>query len=88
MNQIIRYTKRILNEFIPSRFRIQTIVNSYVSDKCSNIVVNGPFKGQLNKFASIPRLLGTWEKELHPVVNEIINQNYDCIINVGSHEGY
>ena len=59
----------------------------------SNIVQNGPFKGMIydceNYWGNIyPKLLGSYESELHDIINSLIKINFDNIINVGSAEGY
>ncbi|MBT8196145.1 MAG: hypothetical protein KJO64_06945, partial [Bacteroidia bacterium] len=60
----------------------------------SLVVLNGPFKGLKyssdNSFGSAfyPKLLGVYEKELHVVFNQIQNNNYSEIIDVGCAEGY
>jgi hypothetical protein len=57
-------------------------------------VKHGPFKGmkypsQTSIASSLfPKLLGTYESELRPVVEEICNRSYDVIVNVGCAEGY
>ena len=57
------------------------------------VVLDGPFKGMTyGDFAHgspiMPKLLGTYESELHPWVYEAIATDYDCLINVGCAEGY
>lgn len=55
-------------------------------------VLAGPFAG-LN-FVAIqpggggPHLLGTFERELSPIVEEILNANYEHLVNVGAGGGY
>lgn len=56
-------------------------------------VAQGPFKGmKYVRFSSgsalMPKLLGTYELELHPILKEILSSNYDKIINIGCAEGY
>lgn len=56
-------------------------------------VLSGPFKGMAyGDFAHgspiMPKLLGTYESELHTWIADAIFRDYDCIINVGSAEGY
>jgi hypothetical protein len=54
----------------------------------------GPFAGTiypreaaLNRH-SIPKLLGTYEQELHGIIETIGKRKYDLIIDIGSAEGY
>ncbi len=56
-------------------------------------VISGPFKGLRYVQASVgsryePKLLGTYEKELHPVVEHWCQARFDTILNVGAAEGY
>ena len=57
-------------------------------------VLDGPFKGMrypessLINHNGIPILFGTYELELHPVIEELASKPFDCIIDVGSAEGY
>jgi hypothetical protein len=54
----------------------------------------GPFAGTiypreaaLNRH-SIPKLLGTYEQELHSIIETIGKRKYDLVIDIGSAEGY
>lgn len=57
-------------------------------------VLNGPFKGL--KYPSIdsvgsaiyPKLIGSYERELHPTIKSIENEKYSEIIDIGCAEGY
>lgn len=56
-------------------------------------VMSGPFQGMRYMPQSIgseaaPKLLGCYEKEIHPLIEKIKTRNYDLIINVGAAEGY
>ena len=57
-------------------------------------VLDGPFRGMrypessLMNHNGIPILFGTYELELHPVIEELASKPFDCIIDVGSAEGY
>lgn len=63
-------------------------------DKLEKVMVlDGPFKGMIyGDFAHsspiMPKILGVYESEIHPWINEAISTDYDCVINVGSAEGY
>jgi precorrin-6B methylase 2 len=57
-------------------------------------LLGGPFRGMkypmtslINRH-SIPVLFGTYELELHPVIEEVALKHYDRIIDVGCAEGY
>lgn len=57
-------------------------------------VRNGPFKGMLYPdFQSegstlFPKILGSYESELHPLFGQILDNDYSEIIDVGCAEGY
>lgn len=57
-------------------------------------VLNGPFKGMvypsldISELALVPKIVGSYEGQLHPVIQKIISTPYSDIINVGSAEGY
>jgi hypothetical protein len=36
----------------------------------------------------VPKILGTYERELHPFLERIIHANYECVLNIGCAEGY
>jgi hypothetical protein len=58
------------------------------------IIKGGPFKGMKYIFplqidtVYIPKLLGSFESELHPFIEEVCLKNYKKIINIGTAEGY
>ena len=56
-------------------------------------VDRGPFRGmmyipQTFERHLAPKLLGTYEKELHPVWTSVFQKNYEQILDVGCAEGY
>jgi hypothetical protein len=58
------------------------------------VVLAGPFAGMVYPLDSatcrwvVPKLLGTYEDEIHPFLETLRSRKYDCIIDVGSAEGY
>ncbi len=58
------------------------------------IVAGGPFRGMrypsLQSYASalLPKLLGSYESELHPVLEEMLANQYTAIVDIGCAEGY
>jgi len=60
----------------------------------SHIVLNGPFKGlRYSKHeafgsAKFPKILGSYEQELHPVIKRFSENDYTEILDVGCAEGY
>ncbi len=59
-----------------------------------NIVQDGPFQGLIYPksiaygSSFYPKVLGTYEKELHIFINSIKSKNYKTIIDIGCAEGY
>lgn len=56
-------------------------------------VVSGPFQGMryiawAQGSSHSPKILGTYEKELHPVIELIKTKPFNCIIDIGAAEGY
>jgi hypothetical protein len=56
-------------------------------------VLDGPFKGmKLPANAAegcfVPKLLGSYESPLHPVIERIVASSYDRIVDIGCAEGY
>lgn len=74
------------------RWRSQLLANTYIARHGAKIA-GGPFAGMdyvesATEGALIPRLLGTYESELHPHLRRIIDGGLDSIIDVGCAEGY
>lgn len=57
-------------------------------------VAHGPFKGMLYPDAKaygsslFPKLIGSYERELHPVINRMMSCGYSDVVDVGCAEGY
>jgi len=60
----------------------------------ASVVQTGPFEGmryatmQATCSAILPKLLGTYELELAPAIDRILQQSYECVVDVGCAEGY
>lgn len=91
---VISVARAIYNE----RERLQT-TEQHIENFHPNIfdnltVLNGPFKGMryprmLSKGSTLyPKLLGSYERELHPILLEFQQNNYSEILDVGCAEGY
>jgi len=64
-----------------------------LSDLIGSAVQSGPFAGmafldRVSEGAYIPKLLGSYEAELHGVIEQICAAGYDTVVNVGCAEGY
>lgn len=63
----------------------------YVAKKLNNTVYKGPFKGMKIEIGDLlisNKLLGIYEECLHPWIELGISSAPDCILNVGSGDGY
>lgn len=85
-----KHAEKLLRTQVLSNFE-----RDFVSSKLPSMtVIRGPFKGL--KYPSayahgsslIPKLLGTYEAELHESVFELAKKDYPLIINIGAAEGY
>lgn len=70
-----------------------SFISKAISGIIGNEVYSGPFKGmKLNTLVHAgnyaPYLLGTYEHELHPIIEKIVERNYKAILNVGCSFGY
>jgi len=68
-------------------------VHHLIDDRVNQRVFSGPFKGMLYAGGSVgsqyyPKILGTYEMELHPEIERLLERPYDNIVNVGAGEGY
>jgi precorrin-6B methylase 2 len=57
------------------------------------VVSGGPFAGMkwiAQPFGSalLPKLLGSYESELHPALEEVFREDYDTVVDIGCGEGY
>jgi SAM-dependent methyltransferase len=74
-----------------NQVRIQQLTHSLAS---TGQVQSGPFSGlRYARFESacstlLPKLLGTYEQELHPVLERLFGRRYERIIDIGCAEGY
>lgn len=73
----------------------KNVISQAIQKLCSDLVVlNGPFKGMVYPDAAsvgstfFPKVLGSYESELHPVINTILNKYYTDIVDIGCAEGY
>lgn len=74
------------------RWRATLIRDKLVQDY-AGVVQSGPFAGLAGVDAvlegcHVPKLLGSYERELHPLVERIVATGYATLVNVGCAEGY
>ncbi len=75
-----------------SQWRSLMLANTYLQHHGPTIH-GGLFRGMAyvtdtTEGALMPRLLGTYESELHPHLSAFVAEGVDCIVDVGCAEGY
>lgn len=75
-----------------AKWRSQLIDNTVVN-MLGTTIQAGPFKGmefvaRASEANVSPRLLGSYESELHPIIEEICSSDYECLIDIGCADGY
>ncbi len=85
----------LIRNKMPDFCRPQELVNRYIAGISKNIIVSGPFadmrflKTAENSSRGFCQLiLGTYEIELHPVIDSLCQKPFYSIINIGAAEGY
>lgn len=96
-------TKRLIAPLVPARVKkahehwstrrfanaVAPLTREYVA-RYGLTIRHGPFVGMryLEDAATIPKLVGAYERQLHDVIEEWIVGAFDSVIDVGSAEGY
>ena len=86
----LRFLSKLL---LPRRYHPYWRLRRIVEEAAKGGVVSGPFKGLCFPSEAafgvyFAKVLGTYEAELHPVIQEVINLNFPRIIDIGAAEGY
>ncbi len=89
------FMQRVVN---PLRTRLSYLHPSYfvfrrIQQATGYLVHSGPFSGMKYLGTSVgsqfyPKILGTYEKELHPAIEKLCSMKFDHVVNVGAGEGY
>jgi hypothetical protein len=91
------FMQRERQKYEESRGRLpeQIFIDRAIAEVCPDLTVrHGFFRGLRYRHvkhltgALFPKLLGTYEREVHPVLEQICRQNYTEIVNIGCAEGY
>lgn len=74
------------------KWRGRVLADTYFA-RHGEAIYGGPFKGMAyvrnaTEGALIPRLLGTYESELHPHIAALAEAGLECVVDVGCAEGY
>jgi SAM-dependent methyltransferase len=70
-----------------------TLINNTLVHSFGSVVLGGPFTGmkfaaQSTEGCNAPKLLGCYERELHPVIERIVATPYEVIVDIGCAEGF
>jgi hypothetical protein len=73
--------------------KVLSIHHKIIYEKTEGYVFSGPFAGMyipdsISDMYSLQILLGSYERELHPLINEIIADPPKMIVDIGSAQGY
>src|SRR5437016_2600251 len=100
--QLVHEFKRLLRSALPGFYgtlaqwrltkRYERLIRHVVARR-GWVVQSGPFAGMLyvNQAvgsAHVPKLLGSYEAELHEIMRSVLTENYATIVDVGCAEGY
>lgn len=84
-----------LNNFIQASWARRKELTSIIFERTKGIVYTGPFRGMriLPKWEwgdsdCAGKLLGIYECELYPYIEDVIADNHDLIMNIGCAEGF
>jgi hypothetical protein len=83
----------IIRKVVPKRFRPIGYLEHLVETRTGGRVKAGPFaglryiRGAVGS-AYVPKLLGTYERELNDCLEEACGFGFSCIIDIGAAEGY
>jgi hypothetical protein len=83
----------MLKGIVPREYWPSNYLTRFVMERSQKVVQNGPFRGMRyidSSFGSayIPKLIGTYERELSAIVEEVCASNSATIIDIGAAEGY
>jgi len=85
--------KNPLRHLIPRHLRPYNYLQSLITEAVRDGIVSGPFQGMSYVDQAVcgslyPKLLGTYERELHPIILEIMKIGIRTVIDIGAAEGY
>jgi hypothetical protein len=93
MNLRDTWLHRTAKALVPAGLRPTNVLTRAVVRRTGQTVAAGPFRGMKYVAAGIgsvyyPKLLGVYERELHPVVEAIVELRPDHVVDIGAAEGY
>ena len=83
----------MLKALFPERYHPYWKLRRLIETATNGVVLSGPFQGlslppKATFDAYSPKILGTYELELHAIVKEIIRSDFAAVIHIGAAEGY
>ncbi len=83
----------LFNRVCPLHLRPVVLAGKKVQALSGDKVMHGPFKGMHYVGESVgssyfPKIMGTYEKELHTLIEKICRRQFQSIVDVGAAEGY
>jgi len=87
------FFRKMLSALVPKRYHPYWKLRRLIETATNGVVLSGPFQGlSLPPKAAFgvyyPKILGTYELELHAIVEEIIARGFATVIDIGAAEGY
>src|SRR5467141_3956003 len=86
---------KLARRIIPARFRPTGYLENLVRARTNGRIPCGPFAGMRyvgnaagNAHTHIPKLLGIYERELNPYIEQACALNFPLIVDIGAAEGY
>jgi Met-10+ like-protein len=85
--------KKYLHRLLPPQLHPGFLAKKQVDSLANSKVISGPFAGMKyieNSVGSayMPKILGTYELELHSIIQDLCSKSFTLIIDVGAAEGY
>lgn len=82
-----------LSKLISDRLSPKSLMRRWAIARTGRTVQAGPFRGmhyidQAFGSAYLPKVLGTYERELYPALEQVFADDYDTLIDIGVAEGY
>ena len=87
------FFRKMLSTLVPRRYHPYWKLRRVIETATNGVVLSGPFQGLALPLRAAfgddyPKILGTYELELHAIVKEIISKHFATVINIGAAEGY
>jgi len=85
--------KALIRQLIPRKYRPHDRLKTLIDQAAQGGIATGPFKGMRYGREAVcgelyPKLLGTYESELHSTIEWILQADFRTIVDIGAAEGY